>query len=228
MGSWWNRRPASRSAGPSRRSEGQLDGGRTGADNTLVPFKPPAVSPLRRREPPLGRAIPAVSSKKVRRVPPSPAGPRTKTIESAHAQATFDLSCLRRSGLFAQCSEPWRRHDNFAIRTDCAFRERKKARSSAGASGARGRHRSTVRQLIVGAEKCYRHLQVVSSRTPCCQSTEELWLRNGLASLGYQYATVRAHFADIEQYDAPGMVVVYEPDRVSISLGDFHKTIDRA
>lgn len=85
----------------------------------------------------------------------------------------------------------------------------------------------TVRQLIVAADGCWQSLEVVRSKTPCCQATEELWLRDGLASRGYVYAAGQAHFADMEQYAAPGMVVVYSPDQVSIRLVGCEKLLDR-
>ena len=87
--------------------------------------------------------------------------------------------------------------------------------------------RFTVRQLIVSATGCYRDLRVVRSATSCCQSAEELWLRNGLASRGYVYAAGQAHFADMEQYDTPGLVVRYDQEQVHIKLGDFENTIKR-
>ena len=87
--------------------------------------------------------------------------------------------------------------------------------------------RFTVRQLIVSATGCYRDLRVVRSATSCCQSAEELWLGNGLASRGYIYAAGQAHFADMEHYDAPGLVVLYDPEIVRIELGQFQKTIRR-
>ena len=85
----------------------------------------------------------------------------------------------------------------------------------------------TVRQLIAAADKCYRTLQVISARTPCCQSVEELWLRNGIASRGYVYAAGQAHFADMENYHAPDMVVTYSPEQVSLRLGDQERIIER-
>lgn len=85
----------------------------------------------------------------------------------------------------------------------------------------------TVRQLIIAIEKCYPLLEVVSAKTPCCQSVEELWLRNGLASRGYVYAAGQAHFADMEQYDAPDMTVVYAPRQATIRLGHFEKSLER-
>ena len=85
----------------------------------------------------------------------------------------------------------------------------------------------TVRQLILAVNECYGNLNVVRSPAPCCQATEELWLRNGLASRGYIYAAGQAHFADMEQYDAPGLVAEYDVNRVLICLGDFEKSIPR-
>jgi hypothetical protein len=87
--------------------------------------------------------------------------------------------------------------------------------------------RFTVRQLIMAADKCYRWLDVVRSKTLCCQSVEELWLKDGLASRGYVYAAGQAHFADMEPYQAPDLAVAYTSEQVSISLDGYSKTINR-
>jgi hypothetical protein len=85
----------------------------------------------------------------------------------------------------------------------------------------------TVRQLIDAAVACYRTLQVISARTPCCQSVEELWPRSGIVSRGYVYAAGQAHFADMENYRAPDLVVAYSQDQVSLRLDDQERIIER-
>ena len=85
----------------------------------------------------------------------------------------------------------------------------------------------TVRELILAATSCYRNLQVVVSTTSCCQSREELWPRNGIVSRGYIYAAGQAHFADMENYQAPGLSVTYTPEHVTIRLGNVEKLIER-
>ncbi len=87
--------------------------------------------------------------------------------------------------------------------------------------------RFTVRQLILAVEKCYKNLQVSVSPLPCCGDNEELWLRDGLASRGYIYAAGQAHFADMEQYDAPNLKVAYTSGDVTVRLGEFKKRLNR-
>jgi len=76
----------------------------------------------------------------------------------------------------------------------------------------------TVRELLRAPGRAYRSLKVVTAHTPCCGGSEELWLRNGLASRGYLYAAGTAHFADMETYRAPGLLVDWGPQRVIVEL----------
>ena len=85
----------------------------------------------------------------------------------------------------------------------------------------------TVRDAVLLANEAYRELDVVSAKTPCCSRREELWLRDAIVSRGYVYAAGQAHFADMENYEAPGLVVEYSDDEVSLRLGDYETTITR-
>ena len=79
----------------------------------------------------------------------------------------------------------------------------------------------TLRGLILGAERGpARSLKVVASHTPCCGDTEELWLRTGFVSRGYTYAAGQPHFADMETYRLPSLVVQWNPGAVVVTLGD--------
>ena len=65
----------------------------------------------------------------------------------------------------------------------------------------------TIRALIEAAFRYWPSLNVVYSRSPCCQSQEELEVHSNKVIRGYTYAAGAPHFCGMEEYDAPGIVL---------------------
>ena len=63
----------------------------------------------------------------------------------------------------------------------------------------------TVRALIEAADRYWPSLNVVYSRSPCCQSQQELSVHTNKIIRGYTYAAGEPHFCGMEEYDAPGI-----------------------
>ncbi|NDJ77526.1 MAG: hypothetical protein GYB65_14835 [Chloroflexi bacterium] len=65
----------------------------------------------------------------------------------------------------------------------------------------------TIRSIIAATAWYWPALDVAVSATPCCQFREELRLNTGQVLRGYVYAAGTAHFADMETYAAPDLIV---------------------
>ena len=63
----------------------------------------------------------------------------------------------------------------------------------------------TVLALIEAAFRYWPALNVVYSRSPCCQVQEELEIHTDKVIRGYIYAAGAPHFCGMDEYDAPGL-----------------------
>ena len=65
----------------------------------------------------------------------------------------------------------------------------------------------TVRALIEAAFRYWPALNVVYSRSPCCQAQEELEVHTNRVVRGYIYAAGTPHFCGMDEYEVPGLAL---------------------
>lgn len=80
--------------------------------------------------------------------------------------------------------------------------------------------RYTVRELLRSGLHFWADVNALIAKAPCCGDTVELRVETGKVWIGYTYAAGSAHFAPMEEYEAPGLVAVTSNDSVKITAGD--------
>ena len=65
----------------------------------------------------------------------------------------------------------------------------------------------TIRALLEAVFRYWPALNVVYSRSPCCQAQEELEVHVNKVVRGYIYAAGAPHFCGMDEYEVPGLAL---------------------
>ncbi len=83
----------------------------------------------------------------------------------------------------------------------------------------------TVLGILENAQSYWPELDILRCLAPCCSSGEELRIKTGQIERGYVYAAGAPHFASMEKYLVPNMVVSESTNGVAIKLNNYETTV---
>lgn len=83
----------------------------------------------------------------------------------------------------------------------------------------------TIKDILNNAKRYWPELDILICSTPCCKSSEDLQIKDGLIERGYVYAAGSVHFAAMESYIATGLKVVKSAKSITYSLNGIEKTV---
>jgi hypothetical protein len=84
----------------------------------------------------------------------------------------------------------------------------------------------TIIGILDNAQSYWPELNVLHCQSPCCKKTEELQLKTGQIERGYVYAASSPHFAGMEQYQVPDLVVSKTSKALTFKLNNTESTIN--
>jgi hypothetical protein len=84
------------------------------------------------------------------------------------------------------------------------------------------------RELLALSNLFWPEINVVVTRTPCCDKPEEVRVETGRITLGYSYGAGSAHFCGMIDIEIDGLTVVLTSETIQISFaGQPSRTLGR-